>query len=256
MFGNKRREFNARVSLLFPGFGFTLDDAGVYQTLAALDLAWERKYNDYESALYCAYLTYGGMLKLDDNRQATTLEKIKFIERDWLSKNVVQQNLVDHWRESAKEWEIRYAKKDKEKTEVPESQTQKESSSIADFELTGNMPDFADAELLGVYYIPHNRKIYFFRDCPMVAQKLVNTQLPITYLLVMTVMDENELPIFFVLLEKNITGSLVLGILHRNGNHENLGDGAEFKRIDDFETAAFDIITDRLGFELNDVIVA
>lgn len=42
MFGNKRKEFNARVSLLFPGFGFTLDDAGVFRTLEALDAAWER----------------------------------------------------------------------------------------------------------------------------------------------------------------------------------------------------------------------
>ena len=161
MFGNKRKEFNARVSLLFPGFGFTLDDAGVFRTLEALDAAWERKYNDYESALYCAYLTYGGMLKLKDKRHTTIMENIRFIERDWLSKSVVQPSIVNYLRESAKGWEIKYPE---EVNSNPNNQSKKTEAKSNDFELTGNMPDFEDSELLGVYYIPRNRKVYFFRD--------------------------------------------------------------------------------------------
>ncbi|MDD4864465.1 MAG: hypothetical protein PHE38_10675 [Alishewanella agri] len=257
MFGNKRREFNARISLLFPGFGFTLDDAGVFNTLSALDIAWERKYNDYESALFCAYIVYGGMLKNQDIRANDTLKKILFIQKEWLSKNVLQPTLLKDWTAKVIDWQKKYLSENDKSDELKESSpSQSRASEIyeRDFEFSGNFPDFANADFYSSFYIPENNKIYFFGACPMVAQKVVSHELPISYQLVMAVFTEDDVPLLFVTLEKNLLGQLTLGVLHRNGDLENLGPGDRYKTIDSFESVALDIISDRLAFNLDDII--
>ncbi len=81
MFFNKRRKFNGQVAALLPAFGFNLEEAGVMKTLNGLDIAWQKKYTEYEAALFVAYLVFSGMLKAGEPRASDVIGRIRSFNR-------------------------------------------------------------------------------------------------------------------------------------------------------------------------------
>lgn len=105
MFGGKRKRYNGDVASLLPAFGFNLEEAGVMKTLNALDIAWDQGYSPYEGALYVAYLVFSGMLKTKEPRAQSVLEKIRFVQTDWVTKGIVRKEIAARFSAKADEWQ-------------------------------------------------------------------------------------------------------------------------------------------------------
>jgi len=98
MFLNKQKRFNGDVAVLLPAFGIDMNEAGVMNLLAILDLAWKDKYNPYEAALLVAY-GFAGELYARDLKRAEIFcaGKLQPIQDDWLKKGIVRSELIEQW---------------------------------------------------------------------------------------------------------------------------------------------------------------
>jgi len=102
MFFNKRKRFNAEVSALLPGFGFNLQQAGVFKVLNVLDAAWSNGFNKYEAGLMAAYLYVAGLYEhAQDEEAENTIKRIDLIQADWLQKGIVGSDNVSEFRKNA-----------------------------------------------------------------------------------------------------------------------------------------------------------
>lgn len=104
MFFTKRKQYNGQVATLLPAFGFNLDDAGTMKTLNTLDIAWQQGYNEYEAALYVAYLVFSGMLKAGSPRADEVIGRIRFVQPEWVKKGIVREELATRFATKAEEW--------------------------------------------------------------------------------------------------------------------------------------------------------
>lgn len=95
---------NGRVAALLPAFGFDLEEAGMMKTLEVLDIAWQHKYNQYEGALYVAYLVFSGMLKSGNEKTNFVKQQIGRLQVDWVEKKLVRTELATRFTSKADEW--------------------------------------------------------------------------------------------------------------------------------------------------------
>ena len=97
-FFNRRRRYNGDVAVLLPAFGIDKEQAGVFELLAVLDVAWYYKYSIYEAALFVAYSYAAGLYDRDVRSGDTFVEeKLKPIQADWIKKDIVRSDLVSTW---------------------------------------------------------------------------------------------------------------------------------------------------------------
>jgi hypothetical protein len=93
-----RRNFNGAVSVLMPAFGIDTEETGTMKFYNVLDIAWEKRYNQYEAALLLAYSFAAGLYG-DDIRRADDFvaNKLNPIQTDWVKKGIVRSELVSLW---------------------------------------------------------------------------------------------------------------------------------------------------------------
>lgn len=103
MFFNKRKRYNGDVATLLPAFGFDLEEAGAMKTLNVLDIAWQQGYSQHEAALFVGYCVFAGMLDAKHQKTNDVLERIRFVQRDWVAKGIVRSNLVEAFSAKADE---------------------------------------------------------------------------------------------------------------------------------------------------------
>lgn len=105
MFGGKRKRYNGDVSALLPAFDFTIEDAGAWKTLEALDIAWSQNYSKYEAALFLAYLFLSGLLKEKDiYRAKIIIARINQIQPDWVARGIVREEIANRLAKKGEEW--------------------------------------------------------------------------------------------------------------------------------------------------------
>ena len=220
-----------------PAFGFSLEEAGVMKTAKVLDIAWEQKYNEYEGALYVAYLVLAGMLKAEENRADDVVEKIDYIQNDWVSKSLVRRELIS-----------RFSSKVKERTYG------KQQESIPAFEFAPNMPDITRSEPISAHKTDRYLML-LVQDVPSIGERLPGSEkIPLRFLYAMAVVDvTTNNPCMFVTLETGFTSKIFLCVFEVSGIHSNLGDGSSYTERHAFETAAIDIICDALNIDKNTV---
>jgi hypothetical protein len=102
MFFNRRKKFNGQVSSLLPGVGVDINDAGTFKVLEILDVEWQQGHNEYEATLVVAYLYVSGLYGNGRAKEASNvIDKINFVENDWLKKGIVTQQFISTFRSNA-----------------------------------------------------------------------------------------------------------------------------------------------------------
>lgn len=239
MFFNTRRKYNGKVAALLPAFGFNLEEAGVMKTANVLDIAWDQKYSEYEGALYVAYLVFSGMLKAGDTRAEDVKNKIEYVQKDWVAKGLVSNELASRFSSKANEWSHG-----------------KEQSSSVEFEFAPNMPDIMQSEPVSAH-IADQYLILLVEDVPSIGERMSGTPMPLRFPYAMAAIDTlTNQPCLFVTLETGFTNSTFLCVFNAAGAHSNLGDGAPYKERHAFEKAAIEIICKSLSIDKSAVVKA
>jgi hypothetical protein len=104
MFFNRRKRYNGDVAALLPAFGIDIEEAGVFELMRLVDVAWAQKYSVYEAALVIAYSFASGLYGngLVERADALVKDKLLPAQEDWIKKGIVRPELVSLFEETTK----------------------------------------------------------------------------------------------------------------------------------------------------------
>jgi hypothetical protein len=234
MFFNRRKKYNGRVAALLPAFGLSIEDGGVFGVLDILDGTWRKGMNEYEAALQIAYTLYGGLLKANEPRANGVIDSISRIQKDWVEKGLVTQELVRGFA-----------------SVISRCEGKQQSQFTPEMELSSNMPDMTETDPIAMF----DAGEFVFvvsKDVRSIGERTLGQEMPLHFPLAMVAVNQTtRRPEFFVGLEAGFTDGLFLCTFDMTGAHGNLGDGEAYRNESAFIGKALEIACSTLNVDKN-----